>query len=122
MRIRVHKRAHIVRLMVNIRKHHHPRRKIIKNRFFGFFGSGIGFGGSRHGTFDPRSMGFLSAFWSKFFFIIICFFFIDFSLLSSPGYSLSSPGGPPDRKKKKDFSQKDYIFQYFAYKPPFNPI
>ena len=30
--------------------------------FFLFFGSGTGFGGSRHRTFDPRSMGFLSPF------------------------------------------------------------
>ena len=40
---------------------------------------------------------------ASFFFIIILPFFIDFSLLSSPGYSLSSPGGPPDRKKKSFF-------------------
>ena len=54
---------------------------------------------------------------ASFFFIIIFRFFIDFSLLSSPGYSLSSPGAPPDRKKKNDFFIKIDIFQYFAYKP-----
>ena len=54
---------------------------------------------------------------ASFFFIIILRFFIDFSLLSSPGYSLSSPGAPPDRKKKNDFFIKIDIFQYFAYKP-----
>ena len=41
---------------------------------------------------------------ASFFFIIIFRFFIDFSLLSSPGYSLSSPGAPLDRKKKSIFS------------------
>ena len=41
---------------------------------------------------------------ASFFFIVIFRFFIDFSLLSSPGYSLSSPGAPPDRKKKMIFS------------------
>ena len=39
---------------------------------------------------------------SVFLFIIICPFFIDFSLLSSPGYSLSSPGAL-DRTKKNTF-------------------
>ena len=54
---------------------------------------------------------------ASFFFVIIHPFFIDFSLLSSPGYSLSSPGAPLDRKKKIYFFIKIDIFQYFAYKP-----
>ena len=41
---------------------------------------------------------------ATFFSVIIFRFFIDFSLLGSPGYSLSSPGAPPDRKKKSIFS------------------
>ena len=44
---------------------------------------------------------------ATFFFSIIFRFFIDFSLLSSPRYSLSSPGAPPDRKKKIDFFIKN---------------
>ena len=44
------------------------------------------------------------------FFIVFVSFFMDFSLLSSPGYSLSSPGAPPDRKQKNDFSKKNDIF------------
>ena len=40
---------------------------------------------------------------ASFFPIINVCFFIDFSLLSSPCYSLSSPGAPPDRQKKLDF-------------------
>ena len=60
---------------------------------------------------------------ASFFSIIILHFFIDFSLLSSPGYSLSSPGAPPDRKKKcRFFIIKNGCFQYYAYKPPFNAI
>ena len=47
---------------------------------------------------------------ASFFFVIIFCFFIDFSLLSSPGYSLSSPGAPWDRKKKVFFFHKQMIF------------
>ena len=50
---------------------------------------------------------------ASFFFIIISPFFIDFSLLSSPGYSLSSPGAPWI-EKNNDFLIKIKCFQYFA--------
>ena len=43
--------------------------------------------------------------------IITLRFFIDCSLLSSPWYSLSSPGCPLDRKKN-DFSEKTCIFVF----------
>ena len=70
----------------------------------------------------PEVWDFYQLSGASFFFIIHCPCFIDFSLLSSPGYSLSSPGGPLDRKKRSRFFIKNYVFQYFAYKPPFNPI
>ena len=59
---------------------------------------------------------------ASFFFHHNSFFSIDFSLLSSPGYSLSSPGATPDRKKKSIFHKQIDVFQYFAYKPLCNPI
>ena len=43
----------------------------------------------------------------------MCVFFIALSLLSSPWYSLSSPGAPPERKKTSFFQQQINIFQYF---------
>ena len=47
---------------------------------------------------------------ATFFSVINVCFFIDVSLLSSPGYSLSSPGAPLDRKKKIDFFMKKMLF------------
>ena len=37
-------------------------------------------------------------------------FFIDFSLLDSPWYSLNSPGAPLDRKKNSIFYKKSIVF------------
>ena len=47
---------------------------------------------------------------SFFLFIIIVSVFISFSLLSSPGYSLSSPGATLDPKKRKAMFHKKIFF------------
>ena len=83
------------------------RRTFITNRifqFFDFLDPASVFEVPGMALLIPEVWDFYRLSGASFFFIIILRFFIDFSLLSSPGYSLSSPGGPPDRKKKIDFS------------------